>query len=308
MTIVFLDRKTLGDDVSLEQFDKLGKVIVYETTSPEETLKRVQDGDVIVTNKVVIDKEIMDNSNIKLICIAATGMNNIDLEHAKQKGIEVKNVVGYSTSSVIQLTFTYVLQFVQKINFYDIYGKCSWKYSDIFTNLSHPFFELNNKKWGIIGLGNIGLGVAKVADAFGCEVQYYSTTGKNNNEQYKQLSLDELLATSDIISIHSALNEQTLNLLDKSNLEKVKCGAIILNLGRGGIVNEDDISKLIDNGQDIYYGTDVVTKEPIESTNPLLAIKDKDRIIITPHIAWASKEARVRLLNAIEKNITSFIN
>ena len=308
MTIVFLDRKTLGDDVSLEQFDKLGKVIVYETTSPEETLKRVQDGDVIVTNKVVIDKEIMDNSNIKLICIAATGMNNIDLEHAKQKGIEVKNVVGYSTSSVIQLTFTYVLQFVQKINFYDIYGKCSWKYSDIFTNLSHPFFELNNKKWGIIGLGNIGLGVAKVADAFGCEVQYYSTTGKNNNEQYKQLSLDELLATSDIISIHSALNEQTLNLLNKSNLEKVKCGAIILNLGRGGIVNEDDISKLIDNGQDIYYGTDVVTKEPIESTNPLLAIKDKDRIIITPHIAWASKEARVRLLNAIEKNITSFIN
>jgi len=308
MTIVFLDRKTLGDDVSLEQFDKLGKVIVYETTSPEETLKRVQDGDVIVTNKVVIDKEIMDNSNIKLICIAATGMNNIDLEHAKQKGIEVKNVVGYSTSSVIQLTFTYVLQFVQKINFYDIYGKCSWKYSDIFTNLSHPFFELNNKKWGIIGLGNIGLGVAKVADAFGCEVQYYSTTGKNNNEQYKQLSLDELLTTSDIISIHSALNEQTLNLLNKSNLEKVKCGAIILNLGRGGIVNEDDISKLIDNGQDIYYGTDVVTKEPIESTNPLLAIKDKDRIIITPHIAWASKEARVRLLNAIEKNITSFIN
>jgi len=308
MTIAFLDRKTLGNDVSLEQFNELGKVIIYETTTPEQTLQRVQNVDIVVTNKVVIDKNIMENSNIKLVCIAATGMNNIDLKFAEQKGIEVKNVVGYSTSSVVQLTLSFVLQFVQKIDFYDKFGKCDWRYSDIFTNLNKPFYELENKKWGIIGLGTIGLGVAKVADAFGCDVQYFSTSGKNKNGQYKQVSLDELLQTSDIISIHCALNEQTLNLLNSSNLTVIKNGGVLVNLGRGGIVNEEDISELIDNGQDIYYGTDVVTKEPIESTNPLLTIHDKDRIIITPHIAWASKEARVRLINAIEKNITSFIN
>ena len=308
MTIVFLDRKTLGDDISLEQFDKLGEIITYETTSREQTLSRVKNADIVVTNKVVIDKEIMDNSDIKLICIAATGMNNIDLESAKQKGIEVKNVVGYSTSSVVQLTLSFVLQFVQKIDYYDKFGKCDWKFSSIFTNLSKPFYELDNKKWGIIGLGNIGQGVAKVAEAFGCDVQYFSTSGKNRNGQYKQVSLDELLETSDIISIHCALTDQTLNLLNRSNIKYIKNGAILLNLGRGGIVNEDDISKLIDNGQDIYYGTDVVTKEPIESTNPLLTIKDKDRVIITPHIAWASKEARIRLIDAIERNIATFVN
>jgi len=308
MKIVFLDRKTLGEDISLNQFNKFGEIICYDSTNLEETLSRVQGVDIVVTNKVIIDKEIMDNSNIKLICVAATGMNNIDLEYAKQKNIQVKNVVGYSTSSVVQLVFTFALQFVQKINFYDLYGKYSWKYSTIFTNLSHPFFELDNKKWGIIGLGNIGLGVAKVADAFGCEVQYYSTTGKNTNTKYTQVSLDNLLATSDIISIHCALNEQTLNLLNKSNIQNIKKGGILLNLGRGGIVNETDISELIDNGQDIYYGTDVVTKEPIVEDSPLLAIKDKERIIITPHIAWASKEARVRLINMIEENIKNFVS
>ncbi len=235
MTIAFLDRKTLGNDVSLEQFNELGKVIIYETTTPEQTLQRVQNVDIVVTNKVVIDKNIMENSNIKLVCIAATGMNNIDLKFAEQKSIEVKNVVGYSTSSVVQLTLSFVLQFVQKIDFYDKFGKCDWRYSDIFTNLSKPFYELENKKWGIIGLGTIGLGVAKVADAFGCDVQYFSTSGKNKNGQYKQVSLDELLQTSDIISIHCALNEQTLNLLNSSNLTVIKNGGVLVNLGRGGM-------------------------------------------------------------------------
>jgi glycerate dehydrogenase len=308
MKIVFLDRKTLGEDISLEEFGTLGEVVTYETTTKEETLHRVQDADIVVTNKVIIDKDIMEKSQIKLICIAATGMNNVDLEYAKEKQIEVKNVVGYSTASVVQLTLSFVLQFVQKIDLYDKYGKCDWKYSDIFTNLSYPFYELDNKKWGIIGLGNIGLGVAKVATAFGCEVQYHSTSGKNNNDQYTQLSLDELLKTSDIISIHCALNQETLNLLNKSNLQNIKAGAILLNLGRGGIVNEADISEAIDNGQDIYFGTDVVTKEPIESTSPLLAIINKNRTLITPHIAWASKEARVRLVEAIKKNITTFLD
>jgi len=305
--IVFLDRKTLGDDISLDQFDKYGDIEVFNITKPEQTLDRVKDAIVVVTNKVVIDKNIMDNSNIKLICVAATGMNNIDLEYAKQKGILVKNVSGYSTSSVVQLTLSFVLQFVQKVEYYDKFGKNEWKNSEIFTNIDKPFFELDGKKWGIIGLGDIGKKVASVATAFGCEVSYYSTSGKNNNNQYKQLDLDMLLNSCDIISIHAPLNDQTNDLINVQNIKNIKKGAIVLNLGRGGIVNEKDISDTINNGADLYYGTDVVTKEPIESNSPLLSIKNKDRILITPHIAWASKEARLRLLDGIEQNIKNFI-
>lgn len=303
MNIVFLDRKTLGDDIPLTQFDKYGEIITYESTKPTETLKRVQKADIVVTNKVVIDKEIMDNSDIKLICIAATGMNNIDLEYAKQKGISVKNVAGYSSASVAQLTLSFVLEFVQKIGYYDNYGKNEWKNSEIFTNLDKPFFELEDKKWGIIGLGDIGKRVAKIADAFGCEVFYYSTSGKNNNSTYPQKSLEELLAECDVITIHSPLNDQTNNLINKLNIKNIKDGALLVNLGRGGIVNEEDITDAINTGQDIYFGTDVVSKEPIEQNSPLLTIKHKERFLVTPHIAWASKEARLRLLDGIEKNI-----
>ena len=306
MNIAFLDRKTLGDDITIEQFDTLGSVTVYDVTKPNETLQRVQNIDVIITNKVVINKEIMDKSDIKLICVAATGMNNIDLEYAKQKGIIVKNVAGYSTSSVAQLTLSLALQFVQKVGFYDNYvKKGGWENSEIFTNLDKPFYELDGKTWGIIGLGSIGKSVAKIADAFGCNVNYYSTSGTNNNTTYNQTSLEELLQTADIISIHSPLNEATLDLINSTNINTIKNGAILLNLGRGGIVNEQDISDAINNNQDIYYGCDVVTKEPIESNSPLLKIENKQNILFTPHIAWASKEARVRLLQGIYDNIKS---
>jgi len=308
MKIVFLDKKTLGDDISLGGFNKFGEVKTFEITKYEETLERVKDADIVVTNKVIIDKEIMDKSQIKLICVAATGMNNIDLEYASKKGISVKNVAGYSTSSVVQLTLSFVLQFVQKIEFYDNYGKNEWKDSPIFTNLEKPFFELDGKNWGIIGLGEIGRGVAKVASAFGSNVQYYSTSGKNKTNDYKSVSLEELLKTSDIITIHAPLNDQTLNLLNKKNLVLAKDGSIIVNLGRGGIVNEQDISDVINNGQDIYYGTDVVSKEPILAQNPLLTIENKNRVMITPHIAWASIEARERLIAGIESNIDHFLN
>ena len=304
MKIAFLDRKTLGDDISIDNFNELGDVTAYDITKPEQILQRVQNIDVVVTNKVVIDKEIMDNSNIKLICVAATGMNNIDLEYAKQKGIIVKNVAGYSTSSVVQLTVSLALQFIQKIGYYDNYVKSGgWENSEIFTNIDQPFYELDGKTWGIIGLGSIGKGVATVASAFGCKVNYHSTSGTNNDKDYTQLSLEALLKTSDIISIHSPLNDATSNLISGSNLNSIKDGAILLNLGRGGIVNEQDISDAINNNQDIYYGCDVVTKEPIESNSPLLNTEDKSRVLFTPHIAWASKEARIRLLQGIKENI-----
>jgi len=305
MKIVFLDRKTLGSDINLDQFNELGEVVFYDFSKPAEVLDRVRNADVIITNKAIVDKKTMQNSNIKLICIAATGMNNIDLDYAKEKNIPVKNVAGYSTASVAQLAFSYILQFVQKINFYDNYVKSGeWENSDIFTNNDKPFYELNGKTIGIIGLGNIGKEVAKIADAFGCKVIYYSTSGNNKDKTYENVTLDTLLQKSDIISMHCALNEQTNNLLNKNNLDKLKDGAILLNLGRGGLINEQDITDTLNNGKDIYFATDVTTVEPIEKTSPLLTINNKERVIITPHIAWASNEARTRLMDLVYKNIT----
>lgn len=304
MKIVFLDRKTLGDDINLDKFNNLGECVFYDFTRFDDVLFRVKDADVVVTNKVIIDKNTMENSDIKLICIAATGTNNIDLQYAKEKNIPVKNVAGYSTASVAQLAFSYILQFVQKINFYDNYVKTGgWENSDIFTNNDQPFYELDGKTVGIIGLGNIGKEVAKIATAFGCRVIYYSTSGKNTDTTYESVSLESLLKSSDIISVHCALNEQTNNLLNKDNLTLLKAGAILLNLGRGGLVNEKDISDLLNDDQDIYFATDVATTEPIAKSSPLLHINNKKRVIITPHIAWASIEARTRLMGLVYKNI-----
>ncbi len=306
--IVFLDRKTLGDDITLDQFDKFGEILSYDSTTPVQTIVRLKHCSIVITNKVVIDKNVMDNSNLKLICVAATGMNNIDLEYAKMKNIVVKNVAGYSTASVAQLTFSFALEFVQKLSYYDNYVKSGgWENSKIFTNLDKPFYELTGKTWGIIGLGSIGKSVAKIADAFGCKVQYYSTTGANNDTNYSMCTLDELLKSSDIISIHAPLNDKTMNLINKQNIKDIKPGSIVLNLGRGGIVNEQDITDAINSNQDIYYGTDVVTKEPILKESPLLTINNKERVLFTPHIAWASKEARVRLLDGIQSNIEKFV-
>jgi lactate dehydrogenase-like 2-hydroxyacid dehydrogenase len=304
--IVFLDRKTLGDDVCLDAFNKFGEVLTFESTSADLTLERIADATIVVTNKVVIDKNIMDQTNIKLICIAATGMNNIDLEYASQKGIEVKNVAGYSTSSVTQLTFALVLDFINKISYYDNFGKNDWQNNDVFTHLGKSFYDLDGKSWGIIGLGDIGKQVANVAQSFGCNVSFYSTSGKNSCDLYEQKSLENILKESDIVSIHAPLNEQTNNLLNKDNLALIKENAILLNLGRGGIVNEEDISKEIDS-RTIYFGTDVVSKEPIVKDSPLLKIKNKEQLLLTPHIAWASKEARVRLVEGIVKNIEGFL-
>ncbi|MCF6172436.1 MAG: hydroxyacid dehydrogenase [Campylobacteraceae bacterium] len=215
MKLVLLDAKTLGN-IDLSLFDKFGTFIQYPDTNKEDTLSRVYDCDVIITNKVVIDKEIMrECKNLKLICITATGMNNVDLEFAKEKGIEVKNVAGYSTASVTQATFTLLFTLVGSSCYYDDYVKSGkWSKSPIFTHLKKEFFEIKGKTWGIIGLGNIGKEVAKIATAFGANVMYYSTSGVNRNEEYKRKNLDDLLANSDIISIHAPLNEKTHNLIE----------------------------------------------------------------------------------------------
>ena len=303
MKIVILDAITFGD-TSLDGFKELGSVEIFQKTSADETVNRVKDADVIVTNKVVITKEIMQGcKNLKLIAIAATGMNNVDLKAAANLGIEVRNVAGYSTSSVVQHTFAMALYLLEHSNYYDQKVKSGdYSNSGVFTDVSKPFWEINGKKWGIIGLGSIGKGVAEVATAFGAEVLYFSTSGKNSFAKYKKVELDELLKKSDIISIHAPLNEDTKNLIGYDELNLCKDKAIVLNLGRGGIIDEKAVAKIVDE-KEIYIGLDVFEKEPIDIDNPLLHVIHKNRLHLTPHIAWTSKEAREKLIEGVIANI-----
>ncbi len=305
MKIVLLDALTFGE-TSLKAFDKLGEIVVFQTTSVDETQERILDADVIVTNKVVItDAHMSKCTNLKLICVAATGMNNVDLKAADKRDIKVKNVIAYSTESVIQHTFSMLFYLMGHSRYYDDVVKSGeYSKSPIFTDVSQPFHEIFGKKWGVIGLGSIGQGVAKVADAFGANVNYYSTSGKNTSQPYQRLKLDTLLKECDIITIHAPLNDDTNNLLDYKELSMLKDGAVVLNLGRGGIINEDAVAKIIDE-KNLYFGLDVLTQEPMKQDHPLLSITNKDKLYITPHIAWTSVEAREKLIASVIKNIKS---
>lgn len=308
MNIILLDAKTLGDDLDITALESFGTLTVYPSTSADQTLERIQIADIIITNKVIITANMMEEApKLKLICIAATGMNNVDLDAAKLKGIEVKNVSGYSTKSVVQHTFAMALYLLEKMAYYDATVKsAAWSNSGLFTDVSRSFYEISGKKWGIIGLGNIGQEVAKIATAFGAEVSYHSTSGKNLHHDYPHKSLEFILKDCDIISIHAPLNEDTMNLINEDNLPYIKEDALLLNLGRGGIINETDLAFELERKR-FYAGLDVLTHEPIHTDNPLMTIKCKDRLLITPHMAWASIEARKKLLEGIVKNIQTFM-
>jgi glycerate dehydrogenase len=308
MKIVVLDAKTLGDDLDLTPINNFGEIIIYQTTSAFQTLERVVDADIIITNKVIISSDIMARANnLKLIVISATGMNNVDLKYAKKSNIVVKNVAGYSTKSVVQHTFALGFYLLEKLTYYDKVVKSGgWSRSNLFTDVSIPFNEISNMKWGIIGMGTIGQEVAQIALSFGAEVLYYSTSGINNQDKYKRVELNELLLSCDIISIHAPLNSDTKYLINKSNLHLLKDKSILLNLGRGGIINEEALAIEL-NKREIYVGLDVLEVEPIEKNNPLLYIKNPERLIITPHMAWTSIEARKKLLDGIINNIKEFI-
>ncbi len=309
MKIAVLDAKTLGSDVDLSGLNQFGEVEIYETTPPEKVIDRVKDKDVIITNKVVIDKNVIDKApNLKLIAVAATGVNNVDIQYAKEKGIQVRNVAGYSTESVVQHTFAMLFYLLEHLKYYDEYVKSGeYSKSDIFTHLGKPFWEIHGKKWGIIGLGTIGRRVAEVAESFGAKVSYYSTSGIDRKEKYPRKSLEQLLSESDIVSIHAPLNEKTKGLIGYDQLKLMKKNAILLNLGRGGIVVEVDLAKALDEDLIGGAGLDVLEKEPIDENNPLLKIKNKEKLLITPHIAWTSIEARQRLVNEIIENIKAFL-
>ena len=307
MKIVLLDALTFGD-TDLSSFKQFGEVEIFQTTSKEQTQERIYNADVIVTNKVVISDAVMANApNLKLICVAATGMNNIDLEAAKKRAIEVKNVSGYSTDSVVQHTFSILFYLVGHSKYYDGFVKSgAYSKSPIFTDITKPFFEIKGKKWGIIGLGAIGRKVANVAKTFGAEICYYSTSGKNDSSDFLKSDLQDLLKVCDIISIHAPLNEKTLNLLGYEQLLTCKDKAVVLNLGRGGIIDEEAIARIIDE-KNISFGLDVLEKEPIREDHPLLRVKNRENLYITPHIAWASVEARDKLIAGVVENIKSFI-
>lgn len=308
MNIVLLDAKTLGDDLDISALESFGTLTVYQTTSKEETLERIQIADIVITNKVLITANMMEETpRLKLICIAATGINNVDLDAAKFKGIEVKNVAGYSTKSVVQHTFAMALYLLEKMAYYDAIVKdASWTESGLFTDVSRPFYEISGKRWGIIGLGTIGQEVAKIATAFGAEVSYHSTSGKNLHHAYPHQSLEFILKDCDIISIHAPLNDDTYDLINENNLPYIKEDAILLNLGRGGIINETDLAFELDR-RTLYAGVDVLEQEPMTLNNRLNEVKHKERLLITPHMAWASIEARKKLLEGIVENIRVFM-
>ena len=308
MKIVFLDVKTIGEDIDLSGFERFGEVVKYGFSSPEEARIRTRDADVVVLNKVQINEQsIGEAEHLKLVCVTATGTNNLDKEYLAEHGIEWRNVAGYSTESVAQHTFGLLFYLLEKLAYYDTYVKTERYVDDtIFTHFEKVFHELSGKTWGIIGLGNIGRRVADIAKMFGCRVIYYSTSGKNTQPGYERVDFDTLLRESDIVSVHAPLNENTEGLMNKEAFAKMKKTAIFLNLGRGPVVVEADLADALENGIIAAAGLDVLAVEPMCKENPLRRIKDSTRLIITPHIAWASVEARTRLMKIIEGQLEEF--
>ena len=304
MKIVFLDAATMGD-VSFEPFERLGDFVKYENSTPQEARERVKDIDVLLINKVLVDKELIDSApNLKLICIAATGVNNIDVEYAASKGIPVRNVAGYSTDSVVQSTFMHILSLVGGGRYFDESVKSgSYSRSGMFTDPNWNWWELTGKTIGIIGMGNIGKKVAHIAEAFGMKVCYYSTSGTAHCKDYPCLPLEELLAQSDIVSIHAPLNEKTKNLIGAAQLAMMKPTAYLVNMGRGAIVVEADLASAVDEGVIAGAGMDVFVTEPIPEDHPYLKMRHPERMTLAPHVAWASMEARKRLISMMADNI-----
>jgi glycerate dehydrogenase len=309
MNIVFLDADTIGKDIALTPLEAWGGLKVFGTTFSNELPERIKHADIIITNKVMLRQpEIDAASNLKLICVTATGVNNVDTEYAAKKGIVVKNVAGYSTESVLQSTFASLLALLHNIPYFDYYVKSgAYSTSPIFTHFGHTFRELAGKSFGIIGMGAIGKRVAEVACAFGANVSYYSTSGQNTCNGYTRLSLPELLRQSDVVSIHAPLNEKTSNLIGYHELQTMKPTALLVNMGRGGIVNETDLAKALDNGLIGGAAIDVYEQEPLPDDHPYLCVKNKQKLILTPHVAWGSVEARTRVIALTAKNIENFI-
>ena len=305
MKIVFLDAKTIGDDIDLSDYDTLGEVVKYDFSTSEEVPARAADAAVLVLNKIQVNEQTIGTArNLKLVCVTATGTNNLDKDYLAKRNIAWRNVAGYSTESVAQHTFAMLFYLLEKLRYYDDYVKDGRYVNDtIFTHFAEHFFQISGKTWGIIGLGNIGKKVADIAKAFGANVIYYSTSGKNIQDGYTRVDFDTLLTSSDIISVHAPLTPETEGLMNAEAFSKMKPSAVFLNLGRGPIVVEKDLADALEEGKLAAAGLDVLCIEPMSADNPLLRIQDSKKLLITPHIAWASVEARTNLMNIILKQI-----
>lgn len=306
LKIVFLDAQTLGNDISLAPVASLGEYVSYPSTRPEEVFDRIAGFDVVITNKVWMGKEQIDSSSaLKLICVAATGTNNVDTAYAASKGIPVRNAVDYSTESVTQVTWMHILSLVGKARYFDDYVKGgAYSASGCFTNAVEPFFELKGKTFGTVGLGNIGSRVAGIAEAFGMKVLYYPTSGKPHSDRYEaDTDLFRFLSRCDVVSVHCPLNERTNGLIGYEALTRMKPGSFIVNMGRGGIIVEADLARALDEGEIAGAAVDVFTREPLPADHPYLHLLHPERLLLTPHIGWASREARICLVSKIAENI-----
>lgn len=307
MKIVYLDASTLGE-TPLDEIAALGELVTYPLSTPAEALARVGDCEVLIVNKVRVTEELLAHApKLRLICESATGVNNIDLDAAAARGIPVRNCAGYSTEAVVQSTFAHLLSLAGHLPYFDECVKCG-RYSagSLFCDISHPYVELAGKTLGIIGMGTIGTRVAAVATAFGMRVVYYSTSGTSHNTDYPSLPLSQLLVESDAVSIHAPLNERTAGLIGAGELRLMKPTAYLLNLGRGGIVDEEALADAIDGGVIAGAAMDVYSTEPLPADNPLMNIRHLERVRFSPHVAWASQEALLRLVHQVADNIRKF--
>lgn len=310
MKIAVLERNSVGTDIDVTCYEELGEVTYYRNTVAENTAEHVNDADIVIANKAPLNENTLkDCPNVKLICEFATGFDNVDLIYCKGRGIKVANVKDYSTPAVAQHTFALLFYLLEHMPAYDKYVKDgAYGAQDRFSNFDMPFTELEGKTWGIVGMGNIGKKVAKIATAFGCHVIFYSVTGNSSVTEYEKVSKDELLERSDFLSLHCPLSDITKNLIDADALKKMKKTAILINVARGPVVDNDALYDALNNGEIAAAGLDVLREEPILDTNPLSKIKDSDKLIITPHLAWASTEARERLVAEVYENIKAYVN
>lgn len=309
MKLVILERNSVGTDVDVSCFEKFGEVTCYPNTVAANTSERVKDADIILANKAPLNESTLkDAPNVKLICLLATGFDNVDLAYCKSRGIKVTNVVNYCTSTVAQHTLLLALALSEKIAFYDDYVKSgAYSAQDRFSNFDRTFYDLEGKTWGIIGMGTIGRRVAGLAQAFGCRVIFYSASGKSTCTDYKRVEFDTLLQESDILSLHCPLSDRTRGLINKDALSKMKETAILVNVARGPVVDTRALCDALVTDRIAGAGLDVLEQEPMAKDNPLARIKDSSKLIITPHMAWASLESRTRLVDEVVKNIEAFL-
>ena len=309
MKLVILERNSAGTDVDVSCFEKFGEVTCYPNTVAANTAERVKDADIILANKAPLNESTLkDAPNVKLICLLATGFDNVDLAYCRSRGIKVTNVVNYCTSTVAQHTLLLALALSEKITFYDDYVKSgAYSAQDRFSNFDRTFYDLEGKTWGIIGMGTIGRRVAGLAQAFGCRVIFYSASGKSTCTDYERVEFDTLLQESDILSLHCPLSDRTRGLINKDALSKMKETAILVNVARGPVVDTQALYDALVTDQIAGAGLDVLEQEPMAKDNPLAQIKDSTKLIITPHMAWASLESRTRLVDAVVKNIEAFL-